>query len=147
MCCAACPFPSLYRWPGAVLVDLGGVESSWDSYSQRETFPPGSLSPRRTPPQVGRPHHQISASPLGVPCPPSLRVVGRIWYCLETCGTFQKLPEPSRTHRDHSRPFRDLLGWFRDIPEPSGTLPRPSGTVFGRSGTIWIGSGMIRVTV
>src|ERR1041385_2122572 len=112
--------PSLYRWPGAVLADLGVVESPWDSYSQRESFPPRSLSPRRTPPQVGRPHHLISARPLGVPCPPRLRVVGRIWYCLETCGTFQKLPEPSRTLRDHSQPSRDLPGLFRDIPKSSG---------------------------
>ena len=141
------PAPHYIGGQGAVLADLGLVESPWHSYSQRETFPPRSLSPRRTPPLVGRPHHQISASPLGVPCPPRLRVVGRIWYCPETCGTFQKLPEPSRTLRDHSRPFWDIPGWFRDISEPSGTLSGPFGTVNGRSGTIWIGFGMIPVTV
>ena len=44
------PPPHYIGGQGAVLADLGGVDSSWDSYPQRETFPPGSLSPMGTPP-------------------------------------------------------------------------------------------------
>jgi hypothetical protein len=41
------PPPHYIGGQGAVLADLGGVESLWDSYSQRESFPPGNPPPRR----------------------------------------------------------------------------------------------------
>jgi hypothetical protein len=132
--CAAPPTlaPHYIGGQGAVLADLGLVESPWDSYSQRESFPLGSLSPRRTPPHLWRPHHQISASPLGVPCPPRLRVVGRIWYCPETSGTFQDLPGPFGTILGHSETFRDGFGTFRNLLEHFQDLPGPFSDVLDR---------------
>src|SRR4051812_5148489 len=114
------PPPHYIGGQGAVLVDLGGVESLWDSYSQRESFPPGDPPPRRIAillgvgflPYFAPPTPWTTWGSLGGLLP-RLGAWGSEWYC----------PEPSRS-------FQDLTG--------------PSGIVSGHSGTFWSTSKTFR---
>ena len=58
-------------------------------------------------------------------CPLRIRVVGRIWYCPETCGTFQNLPGPAGTILGHSGTFRDGFGTFQNLLEHFQDLTGP----------------------
>jgi hypothetical protein len=89
------PPPHYIGGQGAVLADLGGVESLWDSYSQRESFPPGNPPPRRIAILLG-----VGFLPYFAPftpwttwgslggLPPRLGAWGSEWYCPEPSGTF-----------------------------------------------------------
>ena len=128
------PPPHYIGGQGAVLVDLGGVESLWDSYSQRESFPPGNPPPRRIAillgvgflPYFAPPTPWTTWGSLGG-FPPRLGAWGSEWYCPEPSGTFQKLPGPSGTFWDRFGTFRNLLEHFQDLPGPFSDVPEPSG--------------------
>src|ERR1043165_7776501 len=130
------PPPHYIGGQGAVLVDLGGVESLWDSYSQRESFPPGNPPRGRMAillglaflPYFPPPAPWTTWGSLGG-FPPRLGAWGSEWYCPEPSVTFHDLLEASRT-------FRDISGSFWDIPDTSGALPGPSGTSNECSGAI-----------
>src|ERR1041385_4013593 len=46
LCCAPTPPPHYIGGQEAPWPAKGGVESLWDSYSQRESFPPGNPTPK-----------------------------------------------------------------------------------------------------
>ena len=144
-----CPhhFPSLYRCPGGPLGAIRGGGVPLGLLLPKGDFPTGeSESKEDSSPSRAPPPPNFGQPPWGA-LPPKAKGGGGHMVLSENLWNLQKLPEPSRTRWDHSRPFWDLPGWFRDVPEPYRTFLRLSGTVFGRSRTIWIGSGTIRVTV
>ena len=122
MCVPLPPPPclTLYRWARAEGCAIRREESLWDSHSKEESSHKWDPTPKRIEILLWVGSLQILACPLAVPCPPRLRVFGRLWYCPETSGTFQ-----------------DLRGPFSTIPGPSEMVLGCSGTLWTTSGTLW----------
>src|SRR3954463_14428123 len=120
------PPPHYIGGQGAVLVDLGGVESLWDSYSQRESFPPGNPPPRRIAILLGVGFLPYFAPPTPWTTWGSLGCLPPRLGAWVVSGTARNLPEPSRTFRDRFGTFRNLLEHFQELPGPFSDVPEPS---------------------
>ena len=110
MCVPLPPWLTLYRWPRAWGCAIRREESQWNSHSKEESSHKWDPTPKRIAILLWVGSLQISASPLGVPCPPKAKGV---WTPMVLSRNFWKLPGPSRTILGHSGTFRDGFGMFR----------------------------------